>query len=105
MYAPPGFEFFASDAATWRYEVSFEIVLSEKNGPSGSERPRTAALKADGAGAGGATEALGAPERPGGRTDPSGVRCAEDDASAEDAGAPAGVDCPHAASEKTSERA
>src|SRR5262249_39545365 len=104
-YAPPGFAFFASDAATWRYEVSFEMVLSEKNGPSGSERPRTAALKADGAG-GGARAALGAPERDGGGTDPSRVRCEEAaDASAEDTGAPAGEAWQQATSERTSERA
>src|SRR5262245_31823944 len=83
MYAPSRFAFFASDAATWRYEVSFEIVLSEKKGPSGSERARTAELKADGAGAG-AAEALGAPAPGGGGTDPSGVRGAADDTSADD---------------------
>src|SRR5262245_60729280 len=106
MYAPSCLACLASAVATCKYEVSFEMVLSEKKGPFGSESARTASPKADGAGAGAAEAlAVGVDAIRGGRTDPSGVRCAEDDASAEDAGAPAGVACPQAASTKASERA
>src|SRR5579862_8206139 len=51
MYAPPGAAVLASGAATWRYDVSLEMTLSEKNGPSGSDSERTSAPNADPAGA------------------------------------------------------
>src|SRR3954462_11196895 len=49
MYAPPGAVVFARSDETWRYDVSLEIVLSEKNGPSGSERDVTRSANGNGA--------------------------------------------------------
>src|SRR5690348_4657736 len=59
MYAPPGVAVFERPCETWRYDVSLEIVLSEKNGPSGSESEVTRSANGNGASAA-AAEALGA---------------------------------------------
>src|SRR4051812_30134999 len=75
MYAPPGEASLARGSATWRYEVSLEMVLSEKKGPSGSESAVTFSPKAEGEGAAaGATAEVsgGAEARSGAGTDPRG---------------------------------
>src|SRR5512132_2644586 len=73
MYAPPGEASRASGSATWRYDVSLEMVLSEKNGPSGSESAVTFSPKAEGEGAGALAEVSGGAEpRSGAGTEPSG---------------------------------
>src|SRR5580704_5538453 len=67
MYAPP--DAFASASAGWRYEVSFEMMLSEMKSLSGSEsevtRPRKSGLGA----ASGAAEAEAAPGGAGGASE------------------------------------
>src|SRR5262249_15837585 len=71
MYAPPRTAAFETSDATSRSEVWFEITVSEKHGPSGSESDPTSAPNADGAGAGDAT---GGGALDGGAIEPSGGR-------------------------------